>query len=161
MPIYMKYGDIKGDVTAKGHEGILGWMEINGFQFGIGRSIASPVGGVSDRESSAPTVSEIVVTKPADISSTALFEQALYGEGVKVQIDFCKTDKGALEVYQSYQLENAMISGLSVSSGGDRPMESISINFTKIQYAFYQMNATGNLDETPKAGWDIALAHHL
>jgi type VI secretion system secreted protein Hcp len=82
----------------------------------------------------------------------------LWGEGEKVTIDFCKTDKGQLEVYQSYALENAMVSGFSVNSGGDRPHESISINFTKVIYSFNEMSASGAKAASPKAGWDIGLA---
>ena len=158
MPIYIKYGDIKGDVSAEGHKGTDGWVEVNSFQFGIGRGISSPTGGASDRESSAPSVSEIVVTKPMDKSSYRWMEEALWGEGQAVQIDFCKTDKDKLEVYTSYKLENAMISGYSVSSGGDRPSESISINFTKILYEFFEMGVKNATGDTPKAGWDIAEA---
>ena len=158
MPIYIKYGDIKGDVTAEGHKGSDGWVEINSFQFGIGRGISSPTGGSSDREATAPSVSEIVMTKPMDNSSYRWMEEALYGEGTDVQIDFCKTDKGQLETYATYTLENAMVSGYSVSSGGDRPSESISISFTKIIYSYEAMSAKNEKGETPKTGWDIATA---
>ncbi len=158
MPIYIKYGDIKGDVTAEGHKGTDGWVEVNSFQFGIGRGISSPTGGGSDRESSAPSVSEIVVTKPMDKSSYRWMEESLWGEGVAVQIDFCKTDKDKLEVYASYKLENCMVSGYSVSSGGDRPSESLSLNFTKILYEFHEMKSKNEKGDSPKAGWDIAEA---
>jgi len=158
MPIYMKYGDIKGDVSAEGHKGTDGWVEVNSFQFGIGRGISSATGGSADREATAPSISEIVVTKPSDISSVSWFEQALWGEGVKVTIDFCKTDKGQLEIFQSYDLEDAMVSGYSVSSGGDRPTESISISFTKVIFNFFEMSKDGAKAASPKAGWDIGLA---
>ena len=158
MPIYLKYGDIKGDVTAEGHKGPDGWVEVNSFQFGIGRGISSPTGGSADRESSAPSVSEIVVTKPSDVSSTAWMEASLFGAGVDVTIDFCKTHKDKLEIYQYLKLWNAMVSGYSVSSGGDRPSESLSINFTKFEYGFNEQAASGAVAQTPKTGWDIGLA---
>jgi len=129
MPIYVQYGTIKGDVTATGHEK---WIEVNSFQWGVGRGLSSPTGGSSDREASAPSVSEIVVTKPTDIASVKLLDESLEGEGADVTIDFCKTDKGQLNVYLSYTLTNTMISGYSMSSGGDRPQESLSFNFTKV-----------------------------
>jgi type VI secretion system secreted protein Hcp len=129
MPIYVNYNNIPGDVTAAGHEK---WIEVNSFQWGVGRGISSPTGGSSDREASAPSVSEIVVTKPTDIASVKLLDESLEGEGVDCTIDFCKTDKGQLNVYLSYTLNNTMISGYSMSSGGDRPQESLSFNFTKV-----------------------------
>jgi type VI secretion system secreted protein Hcp len=157
MPIYIKYGDIKGDVTAEGHLGTDGWVEVNSFQFGVGRAISSPTGGGKDRESSAPSISEIVVTKPADNSSVQWMDHALQGNGVPCQIDFVKTNQDKLETYQIYNLENAMISGFSVSSGGDRPSESISISFTKIEFSFSQENSDASTGETPRTGYDIAL----
>jgi type VI secretion system secreted protein Hcp len=161
MPIYIKYGDIKGDVTAEGHKGDDGWVEINSFQYGIGRGISSATGGAADRESSAPSISEVVVTKPTDVSSTSWMEEALYGEGKTAEIDFCKTDKGKLEVYQSYKLENCMVSGFSVQSGGDRPSESISLSFTKIIYSYNEMSPTGAKAKSPRTGWDIGKAQQV
>lgn len=155
MPIYVKYGSLTGDVTASGHEG---WIEVNSFQWGVGRGISSPTGGSNDRESSAPSVSEIVVTKPADIASAPLLNEAFQGEGVDVTIDFCKTDKGVLEVYQTYTLSETMISGFSTSSGGDRPSESLSFNFTKIEYKFINMKAGNDAGSPYPVSYDLAQA---
>src|SRR5262249_10434514 len=121
VSIYMNYNNIKGDVTADGHAG---WIELHSFQWGVGRGISSPTGASADRESSAPSVNEITVSKMTDISSTKLLNEAYQGEGQKVEIDFCKTDAGVLEVFMKYTLEDCLISGYSASSGGDRPSES-------------------------------------
>jgi len=155
MPIYMNYNDIKGDVTADQHKG---WVELNSFQWGVGRGISSPTGAAADRESSAPSVSEIVVTKSNDLSSTKFLNEAYQGEGQKVTIDFCKTDKGQLSVYLTYTLEDCMISGYSISSGGDRPSESLSLNFTKIETKFTGMDDTGALGSPDTVTYDIASA---
>jgi type VI secretion system secreted protein Hcp len=153
----MKYNDgaVEGDVTAEGHEK---WIEVNSFQWGCGRGISAPTGASADRESSAPSISEIVVTKATDKSTPKLLNEALQGEGVKVQIDFCKTDKGVLEVYQTYSLEDCMISGYSVSSGGDKPSESVSLNFTKIEYKNIPMTDLGTPGTPETVAYDSALA---
>jgi type VI secretion system secreted protein Hcp len=39
-----------------------------------------------------------------------------------------------MQAYLTFTLTNTMISGFSVSSGGDRPSESLSLNFSKIEY---------------------------
>ena len=82
-------------------------------------------------------------------------EAGLFGEGVEVTIDFCKTDKDKLEVYCYYKLWDAMVSGYSVSSGGDRPSESISINFTKFEFGSTTMTNLNTPDAKPRTGWDI------
>jgi len=158
MPIYVKYGDIKGDVTADGHKGSEGWFEVNSFQWGVGRGISSPTGGAADREASAPSVSEITVSKPMDIASYALLNEALQGEGLACEIHFCKTDKGVLEKYASYILEDCMVSGYSVSSGGDRPSETLSFNFTKIEYGFLGLNDKNEGVQSPKLIYDVSAA---
>ena len=155
MPIYMKFEGVDGDVTAEGHEK---WIELSSFQAGIGRHIGVPTGRHAEREASAPSVSEIVVTKLADTSSAKLFQHALWGEGVKVQIDFCKTDKDKLEVYQTYEMEDVLISSYSVSSGGERPMESLALNFTKITFTHIPMGDVNETGSPEKVGYDLAKA---
>jgi type VI secretion system secreted protein Hcp len=67
MPIYIKLGDVKGGVT----EGATynGWIEAGSLQFGVGRGISTPTGNASDREASAPSISEVTVSKNYDASS--------------------------------------------------------------------------------------------
>src|SRR5262245_9634151 len=115
MPIYMKYDKIEGDVTA---EGFKKQVDVQSFQWGVGRGISTPTGAAENREASAPSVSEIVITKVLDNGSPGLLEEALHGEGKKVNLVFVKTDKGKLEPYLEIELTETMISGFSVSSGG-------------------------------------------
>lgn len=155
-PIYMKYGTITGDVTATGHEQ---WIEVNSFQFGISRTISAPTGGSSDRESSAPSVSEITITKPMDSSSPNLLNEALQGTGQTVTIDFVKTGPAGQPItYAEYTLSNTLVSGYSVSSSGDNPTESISLAFTKFTFQFTPQNSDGSLGTPGTVGYDIALA---
>src|SRR5262249_54759239 len=156
--IYMKFEGIDGDVTAEGHEK---WIELNSFQSGLGRHIGVPTGRHAEREASAPSVSESVVTKPGDWASPKLMQHALWGEGVKVQIDFCKTDKDKLEAYQTYELEDVLISNLSVSSGGERPMESLALNFTKIVFTHIPMGDVNETGSPEKVGYDLAKAKSI
>jgi type VI secretion system secreted protein Hcp len=148
-------GAIPGDVTA---DGWVGWIELNSFQFGVGRGIASPTGGSADRESSAPSVAEITITKDQDSSTGPLVTEALQGEGVTVIIDFVKTSQGQLVKYMEYTLTNPMISGWSTSSGGDRPSESLSLNFTKIQVDPTTIDATGTASNAKPVTYDVGLA---
>ena len=155
MPIYMNYNNLPGDVTADGHAG---WIELNSFSWGVGRGISSPTGSSADRESSAPSVSEITVTKLTDVTSTKVLNEAYQGEGVKVVIDFCKTDKGSLEVYMQYTLDDVLVSGYSLSSGGDRPTESLSFNFTKIEFKNINMTDKNETASPDTITYDLALA---
>jgi type VI secretion system secreted protein Hcp len=135
------------------------WIELYSFQLGVGRSISSPVGGVNDREATAPSVSEIMVSKVTDCSTLKLLGEALEGEGKTVQIDFCRTNQGKLDVYLSYTLTNCMISGHSFASNGDdRPHENVSLSFTRIEYKNVA-GGSANADGSPETvTYDLALA---
>jgi type VI secretion system secreted protein Hcp len=150
MPMFMNYTNVPGDVTTKGHEK---WIEINSFQWGVGRGITSAAAGGSDREASTPSVSEAVVTKITDGATNNLIRAACglapAGEGQTVIVDLVKTDQGEPETYMQITLTNALVSGFSISTGGDRPSESLTLNFTAVEIKNIGMgaaNATGSPD---------------
>jgi len=164
VPIYMKFGKIKGDVTAKGHEG---WIELTSAQLGVNRQITSPTGRGANREASAPSMSEIVVTKFVDQASTDLFRASMWGEGVDVEIHFVKSDDSPandpINPYMTLKLKNTLISNYSVSGhGGDshsKPMESLTLNFTGIEYALGGPKNTKNQAPPPQTlKWDLSSA---
>jgi len=106
-------------------------MDVHSFQFGVGRGIGSP-SSPGGRNPSAPNVSEAVVTHTTDQFSTKLFKESLNGTGADVHVFFTDAKNKPNPIYLEFHLENTLISGFSMSSGGDRPQESISLNFTKI-----------------------------
>ncbi|KAJ3062886.1 hypothetical protein HK102_008619 [Quaeritorhiza haematococci] len=158
MPIFMKIEGVKGSAVGKYKD----WIELHSAQLGSGRSVNSPTGRGANREASVPSLSEIVVTKSNDIASTQLFRLSLSGEGKKIVIHFVKEDgKGAVP-YLALELENALISSYSVSghggAAGDRPMESLSLNFTKITYSTTPVAASADAkDVKDRAMWNLAV----
>jgi len=153
-PIYMQFEGINGDVTANGFANDI---QLNSFQWGVGRIVSSPTGSGADRQGSAPSISEITITKNFDSASPGLLQDALIGDAKNVKIFFVNTVRGKLNVYAEYDLTNVLISGYSVSSGGDRPTESLSLNFTKIEFKTVQKNADGTVVPV-KIAWDLSLA---
>lgn len=130
MAIYMKYGSINGAVTT---DGFKDWIELGSFQWGVGRGIGSAARGAQNREGSEPSLSEIIVTKMMDIASNNLFLDAVAGTmNAKVEIKFTTTTKNKVETFLTYELTDTGLSGYSLSSGGDNPSESLSLNFTKV-----------------------------
>ncbi|MGH7068154.1 MAG: Hcp family type VI secretion system effector [Acetobacteraceae bacterium] len=144
MALFMKYGSIDGDVETKGYEK---WIEINSFQWGVGRGLSSPTGSSADREASAPSVSEITVSKQMDKATNKIVEEALGGAmNTEVKIAYATTGKNDVKEFVQYILTNTALSGYSLSSGGDRPSESLSLNFTKIEikYTSLAVDESGN-----------------
>jgi type VI secretion system secreted protein Hcp len=155
MPIFMHFDGIEGNVTAKGYEK---WIEVNSFQFGAGRGISTPTGGAENREASAASVSEVTVTKSMDKASPKLFEAGLVGDkGKTVKVVMTRTGKELKELC-SYKFESTLVSGYSVSSGGDSPSESVSLNFVKFEYSYTGSDVTGDDAAKMKVGFDIGQA---
>ena len=132
MAIYMKYGSVAGEVKT---EGYTDWIELQSMSWGVGRGISSGAGGISKREASVPSLSEVTVTKTMDNATPELLKEALGGKlSTEVKIVLTRTDnKGKHVAFQTYTLTNTGISGYSVSSAGDHPSETISLNFTKVE----------------------------
>jgi type VI secretion system secreted protein Hcp len=152
MAIYLKYDGIDGEATHQDHQK---WIDIQSLQFGFGRAISTPTGAAGNREASQPSVSEVVVTKMMDAASPKLFTEAVTGNaGKTVNIDLVSTGSPG-NTYTSYTLTNALVSAYSVSSGGDRPSESVSISFTKIEYKLTPF------DTANKAGTPVTVSYDL
>ncbi len=153
--ILLQLTGITGDSSISGHSG---WISINSLSFGVGRGISSSTGG-SDRETSTPSFSEITLSKAVDIASTNLFAQSIYGMkiGDTCTFDFIQTGGTGAEVqiYMQLILSNPIISAYSITSGGDRPSESFSINFTKIIYKYTQFKVGGTPTQADPKGFDL------
>jgi type VI secretion system secreted protein Hcp len=151
MAAYVKLAAIKkGESLAEGHKGSDGWIEIGSVSFGSGRSISTPVGAAAKREASAPHISEIQMSKLQDSTSPLLFQESLIGKAGDCQIDLTQTGDAQLEIFCTVKLTNAMVSNYSISSSGERPSESFSINFTKIEYLYQGFSNTGTPDSALK-----------
>jgi type VI secretion system secreted protein Hcp len=153
MAIYMQIDGIKGDVTEATHKD---WIEVNSFQWGVGRGIGSPKSSASDRESSEASVSEVVVSKTSDESSSNLLRAALWGKGKKTKVHFTRTGTDKTQIaYIEYTLENVLLSGYSVSSGGDRPTESLSLNFTAFEFLNLDSKVTNEDGSPDRVNYDM------
>jgi type VI secretion system secreted protein Hcp len=152
MAIYMKFGSINGAVTTAG---FVKWIELDSFQWGVGRAIGSAARG-AEREGSEPSLSEITVTKAMDIASPQLFLDAVAGTmQSKVEIDFTRTVQNKVQTYLKYVLTDTGLSGYSVSSGGDTPSESFSLNFTQLQETYTNFNPDGTAGTPETVGYDL------
>lgn len=156
MPIYMKYDGVDGDVTAESHEQ---WIGIQSVSWGSSRGV-SVSGVASDRTQSVVQVREVVITKERDSSSGKLWKEHLGKTGKTVTIDWTITSPGGDVVFQSLQLENVLISSFSQSGhANEKPLEQLSLNFTKIEGTFYDMEDEGVKTSKPfKQSYDLQSA---
>lgn len=151
--ILMKLGKIKGLSQIDGHKD---WVEVDSVQFGVGRAISIASSG-ADRDTSNPSFSEVTVNKSMDISSPDIFAEATAGKASeKCELHWVQTSgtdaKG--QVYLKLDLVEPLVSSYSVSSAGERPSESFSLNYTKIEYQYDSYSGKEKKTGTPKK-WDL------
>jgi type VI secretion system secreted protein Hcp len=147
---FIKFEGITGESTFKGEEGAI---KLHSFEFS-----ATAVADTTGLASGKRQFSEIVIQKAVDPASISLFKSFLTGEHVKsVEIDFTTTHHDTATTYLKIDLANVLISSFSISSGGDRPTESISFNFQKIQTTYVgQIPGVAPTAPPPTTSWDLA-----
>lgn len=153
MAIYMKLdpgmGDVAGESTETGH---VGWIELTSMQWGSMRNIITHVGAGSTRELSQPSCQDVNVTKRTDKASVALFKGALAGKAGLCEIHMTQTIGAAPRTYLELKLENTLISSYSISGSEGWMDESLSLNFTKIEYRYIPHDDAG-VAAGPKTGF--------
>jgi type VI secretion system secreted protein Hcp len=144
MPIYLSLDQIQGDVTAAGYEG---QIELMSFSHGLSHP-PSTTDGVSGKLS----VAEITVTKTTDRASPRLIEAAIIGRVfAKARITFASSGEGKLVAYLEVDLSNARVTSVATSSGGDRPVEQLSLACEQIRWTFVDPGTR----EAVTFGWDL------
>ena len=130
-------------------------IPINSIQWGAGRGIGSPVGGT--RTVSAPSFSEVTITKMMDSSSPNLAMQAANGPGTATCVLTIQDHNTGNALY-TLTLNHVYISGYSVSTGGGVPSESLSLNYTQITWVYQALDGSGNPlgKASSPLGWDLA-----
>ena len=152
MAIYVNYDGIPGEATQQDHTK---WIDVLSLSWGVGRGISTVSGSTNNREASEPSVSEVSIVKMFDASSPKLFTESCTGNaGKTVKIDLTTTGSPGV-TYCTYTLTNALVSSYSVSTGGDRPTESISISFTKMEFKFTPY------DDKNKAGTPVTVSYDM
>ncbi|MBN1664041.1 MAG: type VI secretion system tube protein Hcp [Deltaproteobacteria bacterium] len=133
---YIKFGDIKGESEATGHDE---WCEIISFEHEIQRSTESSTNNLPARET--VTVGEIVVVKELDNASPQLAEACLKGAAipfVEIEVIFPASNPDRL-TYYTYELKNVTVISYTISGSGqsnERPIEQLSLHFDEIRVTY-------------------------
>jgi type VI secretion system secreted protein Hcp len=128
--ILVKVDGIDGTSKVKDHDK---WIECENLTWSVGRNIPTETGKTMDRTRDVVHAKEIVLKKKMDSSSARLFEAAAGTQGKKVDIHFLAGAGKEAPTYAEWTLENALISNYSINADPNDAMETISLNFTKIE----------------------------
>lgn len=154
---FLKLEGIGGESTDEGHRGEI---EIMSYSWGASNSgsFASGSGGGAGKVNFG---SLRLTTAGVSIASPSLFDVVATGKHLPTAtLTLVKQDGGY--DYLKVTLSDVVISSYQTAgSAGEVPIESIRLNFAKIEYEYTPQNPDGSLGDTAKAGWDLAANKRL
>lgn len=112
-------------------------IPIESFQFGVSRPVSGPIG--STREGGRPEVSEVTLSHSNDSFSIPLLKASLNGNGTaNATLFFTNLNgpSGAPLDYLTITLGQTFVTGFSMSSGGENPNESLSLDFVTMTFKY-------------------------
>ncbi len=145
---------IAGDSTDVTHKG---WIDVLSFSWGMspGATGALATGMAARGVAGAARPSSLEIRKWFDKASPALRNAAVTGARMKtVVLEVIHPTKH--ELYQ-ITMSEVLVSNVSMSSGGDRPTESLTFTYGKLEVRYQPAKADGSLDtlRPVPAGWDL------
>ncbi len=158
ITMVIKVGDIRGESIVANHANEI---DITSYSWGVVQSNAR-VGGSPAGKS---TVNALTFTKYVDASSPELFIDAAQGTQLKqAQLTLIKIGGGtpnqpARVEMVKIKLDNVMVA--SVTSGlregsSDRPVETITLVFTALEYTYTPQKADGSNGAPVTVKWNAA-----
>lgn len=162
--IFMKYGAVvKGSATAESGDpaanyGKDGWIDLTSLSYNVERAVAQGAASSTNREASAPQISEFSIAKDLDKSSPLLFKESVLGKPVEVILHLCspQTD-GKMLWWAQFKLQNAIIQNYTVKGDAEgTPSEDIQVRFTKVNFVFKIMDEKGQAKQQIPFGYDLA-----
>jgi len=148
---------IKGDSLL---EGFVDKIELMSYSHNVAMQVTNDVSN-KERTSGRPHVGEFTLTKFVDGATPTLNEYCCAGKGIPEAIISVGrnsgVDDGIAMPLIVYTLSNVVISNVSVSGGaGGKPVETLSLNFTKIKWELTSQNDDGTKEGTAATTWDMA-----
>lgn len=152
---FIQIKDIPGESTDSKHAN---WIEVLSYSVGVRQAgeATSAVGGLS---SGRANFSDLTFVKLLDASSSMLAKACAEGRHIGQVILECCQATGQKHCFQKYTLTDTMIG--SVSPAGNtrgvesKPLEEVSVKFTKIQFDYTPIDQKGNPGTTKTTWWDL------
>jgi type VI secretion system secreted protein Hcp len=148
--------DIKGQCLL---EGYADKIELISFGHSVAMQVTNDVSN-SERTSGKPSVGEFNVAKFVDVATPTLNEYCCKGKSIPTATIIvgrnAAASDGKIMPFITYTLSNVVLSSVSVSGGGGKPVESMSLNFTKIKWEMTTQKDDGSKEGTAASTWDMA-----
>jgi type VI secretion system secreted protein Hcp len=151
--IFAKIGDIKGETTDDKHKDEI---DVLSYSWGVSQTGTLAFGGGAG--AGKAQFNDFQFTTTTSKASPQLFLSCASGQHIKeATITVRKAGGESKQDYLILKMTDVMISSYNTagSSQGDRPTESVSMAFAKVEFTYKPQNADGSLGAPVTAGWDL------
>ena len=152
--IFAKIGDIKGESTDDKHKDEI---DVMSYSWGVAQTGTMAFGGGGG--AGKAQFSDFSFTTNTSKASPSLFLACANGQHIKEATITVRKAGGDTkgQDYLILKLSDVLVSSYNTngSSGGDRPTESISMAYAKIEFTYKPQKPDGSLDAGVTAGWDL------
>lgn len=150
--IFIKFPDVKGPSTVNG---FVDQLMVDSMQFGVSLGVTSN-GPAAGRTTSIPQFSEISFSRTGDTATPQLLQLCASGTSKPtVVITITREDNGDHLTNTEITLTNVFVSGISFSSSGGSPYESLSLNYDSIKVDYTSQKVGGGQEGKTPFGWDL------
>ncbi|SFD73883.1 Hcp family type VI secretion system effector [Massilia yuzhufengensis] len=156
IDVYLQIDGIKGESTDSVHQG---WIECLSVEWAVTQPKSATASTAGGHTAERANLSEIGITKLADMASPILFQSSACGKTFpRAKLEFMRADGDGTPIkYFEIQLENVLICHMASSvSEGAVLGESLGLKFSKIKMAYTQQRIGGGTLGSTMGGWDLA-----
>jgi len=153
--IFAKIGDIKGETQDDKHKDEI---DVMSYSWGLSQTGTFAFGGGGG--TGKAQFNDFNFTTNVSKASPMLFLACASGEHIKeatISVRKAGDNTGSKEDYLILKMTDVMISSYQTggSSGADRPTESVSMAYAKVEISYKPQNADGTFGAPITAGWDL------
>lgn len=152
--IMLSITDVPGTSQITGYEA---QIEVLSYSHGVSMQVTGDVSN-TERTSGRPMHQDFHLTKYLDKATPLLNQKCCEASNLaQVIVTIGRNDGGSLIPLIIYTMENVIISSVSVGGGGgDKPVESISLNYSSIAWDYTAQAEESGEAGTVSGGWDVA-----
>jgi len=132
-------------------------IECLSFSHGVAQQITGDQSNTK-RTSGKPNHQDFTFTKFMDLSSPVLIDFCNQAKNIPTaKFTIGQNEAGKIDAIMLITLTNALISSYSVGGGGGgKPQETVTLNYTKIEWDYKAQKSDVSEAGTSKAIWDLA-----
>jgi type VI secretion system secreted protein Hcp len=147
-------GKIDGECLVTGY---VKTIEVLSFSHGVAQQVTGDASNTK-RTSGKPNHQDFTITKYMDLASATIIDHCNQATNIPTaKFTIGQTEAGKVDEIMLITMTNVLVSSCSMSGGGGgKPMETVTFNYTKIDWAYKAQKSDVSEAGTSKAVWDLA-----